>query len=155
MEEHPIIDRPTTIEVNLASLQHNVGQIKKHCGSDKKVMAIIKANAYGHGLIPIGVALEKMGGVDYLGVAFLEEGIALRRANVRLPILVLGGIYKPQIGTFLDFDLELTVSSLEKLRQVEEIARKKMPDLNADTLESAMQMVRGTACSMGIEISEE
>src|SRR3989339_295688 len=123
MEEHPIIDRPTTIEVNLASLQHNVGQIKKHCGSDKKVMAIIKANAYGHGLIPIGVALEKMGGVDYLGVAFLEEGIALRRANVRLPILVLGGIYKPQIGTFLDFDLELTVSSLEKLRQVEEIAR--------------------------------
>ena len=87
-------------------------------------MGIVKANAYGHGLVPIARALLAFG-VDSLGVAFLEEGVTLRRAGVRAPILVLGGIIGNQIVHFLDFDLQITASSVFKLRQIEEQAAAK------------------------------
>ena len=72
-------------------------------------------------MVPVARHLEACG-VDRLGVAFVEEGIALRRAGIRLPILVLGGIFGPQVADYLRHDLEITVSSLDKLRQVEAVA---------------------------------
>jgi alanine racemase len=99
-------------------------------------MAVVKANAYGHGLVPVAKHLEAQG-VAQLGVAFLEEGIALRQAGVRIPILVMGGIFGPQAGQFIAHDLEATVSSLDKLRQVEAAAeaagRKAVVHLKIDT----------------------
>src|SRR5690606_30374079 len=84
-------------------------------------MAIVKANAYGHGLVPVARHLQSVG-VEHLGVAFPEEGIALRRAGITVPILVLGGVFAQQVAQYVAHDLQITVSSLEKLRQVEATA---------------------------------
>lgn len=127
-------DRPTRIRVDLDALTHNLHALRTHAGVP--VMAIVKANAYGHGLVPVALHLQAQG-AEQLGVAFLEEGIALRQAGVRVPILVMGGIFGPQAGRFIDHDLEITVSSLDKLRQVEAAAqalgRKATIHLKLDT----------------------
>lgn len=127
-------ERPTRIVVELDAIAHNLRAIRARVGVP--VMGIVKANAYGHGLVPVARRLEAEG-VDQLGVAFLEEGIALREAGVNLPILVLGGIFGPQVGDYLAHDLEITVSSIDKLRQVEAAARamgrKAVVHLKVDT----------------------
>ncbi|MBP6750599.1 MAG: alanine racemase, partial [Xanthomonadaceae bacterium] len=109
-------DRPTRIRVDLDALTHNLRALRAHTGVP--TMGIVKANAYGHGLVPVALHLQAQG-IEQLGVAFVEEGIALRQAGVTVPILVLGGIFGPQAAQFIAHDLEITVSSLSKLRQVE------------------------------------
>jgi len=111
--------RPTRIRVDLDALAHNLRAIRQRTG--RKVMGIVKANAYGHGLVPVAKHLEAHG-IDQLGVAFVEEGIALRRAGVRVPILVMGGVYGKQLGEFIANDLAITVSSIDKLRLAEAAA---------------------------------
>lgn len=127
-------ERPTRILVDLDRIAGNLGAIRAHAGVP--VMAIVKANAYGHGLVPVALHLQAQG-VEHLGVAFPEEGIALRRAGITVPILVLGGIYGPQVGQYLVHDLQITVSSVEKLRQVEAAAaalgRRATVHLKVDT----------------------
>ena len=86
-------------------------------------MPILKANAYGHGLVEVARHLVSLG-APYLGVAFLEEGILLREAGITAPILVLGGIIGNQVPHFLQHDLTLTASSIEKLTQIDEAAAK-------------------------------
>lgn len=126
--------RPTRIRVDLDALTHNLGAIRAHVAVP--VMGIVKANAYGHGLVPVARHLEVQG-IDQLGVAFVEEGIALRQAGISAPILVLGGIFGPQVAHFIQHDLQITVSSLDKLRQVEAAAqalgRKAAIHLKIDT----------------------
>lgn len=111
--------RPTRIHVDLPSIGNNLARIRAHCRVP--VMGIVKADAYGHGLVPVARYLAAQG-VDHLGVAFLEEGVALRRAGITIPILVLGGIFGPQLSEFFAHDLEITVSSTDKLRLVEAAA---------------------------------
>jgi alanine racemase len=111
--------RPTHVQVDLDALTHNLHALRAHAGVP--VMAVVKANAYGHGLVPVARHLQAQG-VEQFGVAFLEEGVALRRAGVTLPILVMGGIFGPQAAQLIAQDLEITVSSLDKLRQVEAAA---------------------------------
>ena len=115
----PVTQRPSRIVVDLSAISDNLQAIRARVGVP--VMGIVKANAYGHGLVPVARHLEACG-VDRLGVAFVEEGIALRRAGIRLPVLVLGGIFGPQVADYLRHELEITVSSLDKLRQVEAVA---------------------------------
>ncbi|WP_158986717.1 alanine racemase [Lysobacter panacisoli] len=126
--------RPTRIVVDLDHLALNLRNIRAHVGVP--VMAIVKANAYGHGLVPVARHLQAQG-VEQLGVAFVEEGIALRQAGVTTPILVLGGIFGPQVAQYIAHDLEITVSSLDKLRQAEAAAqamgRKAIVHLKIDT----------------------
>lgn len=119
---HPFLERPTRIEVDLDAFAHNHAAIRSRVGVP--VMGIVKANGYGHGLVQMAQALERQG-VEQIGVAFVEEGIALRTAGIRTPILVLGGIFGPQVSHYLDHDLEITVSSLDKLRQVEAAAEAR------------------------------
>ncbi len=116
------IVRPTQVEVDLDRLTMNYRRIRQKV-APSLVMPILKANAYGHGLVEIARHLEKLG-VDYFGVAVLEEGILLREAGITAPILVLGGIWGSQIPLFLENDLTLTASSIEKLEQIEDSARK-------------------------------
>jgi alanine racemase len=100
-------------------------------------MGIVKANAYGHGLVETaGILVGE--GIDYLGVGFLQEGIMLRRSGIRTPVLVLGGVLGDQIQAFLENDLEITVSSIELARRIEnEVsisgARKARVHLKIDT----------------------
>ncbi len=117
----PDVLRPTQVEVNLPRLTANYHAIQAHA-EPAAVMPILKANAYGHGLVEVARHMQSLG-APYLGVAFLEEGILLREAGVTTPILVLGGIIGNQVPLFLEHNLTLTASSVEKLRQIEEAAR--------------------------------
>lgn len=112
--------RPTNVEVNLSLLKKNYNAIKNYV-LPSKVMPILKANAYGHGLVEVAKYFEKQN-ADYLGVAVLEEGILLREEGIKMPILVLGGILGNQIPHFLKHDLTITASSAAKLKQIDEAA---------------------------------
>ncbi len=125
ISNHPTIStsvdlRPTHVQVDLERLQSNLQAIQAHVGS-AKVMPILKANAYGHGLVRVGQYMQELG-VGSIGVAYLEEGILLREAGITTPILVLGGILGSQAPLFLQHNLTLTVSSTQKLEQVEAAA---------------------------------
>lgn len=110
--------RPTRAEISLSKLQQNFYQIKQLVGANVKIMGVVKANAYGHGLVEISRALAHFG-VDYLGVGFLEEGIILRQNGISLPILVLGGVLGDQVQHFLANNLEITISSIELARRID------------------------------------
>jgi alanine racemase len=114
--------RPTKVEINLKKLSHNLNVIKDEIGN-KKIMAVVKANAYGHGLVEISKHLEKEG-IDYLGVAFIEEALVLRKEKIKTPILVLGGLDNDQINMFLENDITITGSSIEKLKAISTRAKK-------------------------------
>jgi alanine racemase len=79
----------------------------------------LKANGYGHGLIEMGLAAERFG-VDQIGVALLSEGVALRQAGVKCPILVFGAIHENQIGELIEYGLEFSISSRFKAEKVAE-----------------------------------
>lgn len=112
--------RPTRLEVDLGQLATNYRAIAAHV-APARVMPILKANAYGHGLVEVARTLERIG-APMVGVAYLEEGLRLRQQGVRLPVLVLGGLVGAQIPRFLQHDLTLTASSVDKLRAIDEQA---------------------------------
>ncbi|MDB6117002.1 MAG: alr [Verrucomicrobiaceae bacterium] len=112
--------RPTHVEVDLSRLAGNLQAICSHVGT-AKVMPVLKANAYGHGLIEVAELMVKLG-ADYLGAAFLEEGLMLRKQGITTPILILGGLAGEQIPLFLKNSLTLTASSVDKLRLINEAA---------------------------------
>ncbi|MBI4770945.1 MAG: alanine racemase [Chloroflexi bacterium] len=114
------LSRPTRAEVDLARLSANFHAIDRATGP-ARVMAILKANAYGHGLLPVARHLEAQG-AEHFGVALLEEGLQLRQAGIHLPILVLGGLVPDQIPLALQHDLSLTASSIEKLEAIDRAA---------------------------------
>jgi len=87
------------------------------------VMPIIKANAYGHGMVKIASFLEEEG-AKIFGVAFLEEGIELRKNGIKSDILVLGGLSGYQVELFIKYNLIITASSLDKLKLIDWIAYK-------------------------------
>ena len=111
--------RATWVEVNLARLTQNLQAIRAHV-APAKVMIIVKANAYGHGLTEVSKHLSSL--ADYIGVAVLEEGIFLRELGVTAPIIVLGGIWGDQVPHYLQHDLTLTASSVERLEQIDTVA---------------------------------
>ena len=124
---HPTITtngvlRPTQVYIDLDRISDNFHTIQDHVGV-AKVMPIIKANAYGHGLIEVARHLIKHGAAC-LGVAFLEEALLLRESGVTIPILVLGGVLGDQVPAFIQHDLTLTASSVEKLSQIDQIAEQ-------------------------------
>jgi len=92
--EIPIF-RPTVAEIDLSALQFNVAQLQKKVGPHVSLMAIVKANAYGHGDVLISQKLEKLK-VPFLAVAYIEEGIRLRTHGIQTPILVLTGGQDPK-----------------------------------------------------------
>lgn len=119
----PLELRPTVMDIDLDALAHNF-TVLRALASPARLLAVVKANAYGHGLVPCARHLVELG-VDYFGVALVEEGIALRRAGITTPILIFGGVFGGQIGRYLDFNLELTASSIEKLRAIDQVAQER------------------------------
>jgi alanine racemase len=111
--------RATWAEVNLSRLSQNLNAICSAI-SPAKVMIVVKANAYGHGLAEVAKHLGPQS--DYIGVAVLEEGIFLREMGISTPILVLGGIWGDQIPLYLQHDLTLAASSVERLEQIDKVA---------------------------------
>jgi len=110
---HP---HPAWIEINLAQLKENIRIIREFVAPAKVCLAV-KANAYGHGLVPTSQAAVE-GGMDYLAVSCLQEGAILREAGIQVPILVLGAIHEDQIGELVNYQLEITIASLYKAQLV-------------------------------------
>ena len=112
--------RPTYLEVNLLQLKQNLENIKTYV-KPAKVMAILKANAYGHGVDGVASFLAPF--TDYIGVALVEEGIHLRQLGINKPILILGGCISAQIPLFIENDLILAASTSELLAAADNFAR--------------------------------
>jgi len=109
--------RPTRAEISLDALRGNLTAFREALPADIKIMAVVKADAYGHGAVH--VAREAVDcGVDYLGVALLEEALELRQAGIRAPILVMGYTPPEGIGPALEHDITLNVYSEEVLAAV-------------------------------------
>ncbi len=149
--------RPTYLEVNLEQLKKNVEAIRAHV-SGAKVMPMVKANAYGHGIEGVAPFIEPY--VDMLGVALVEEGIYLRQLGIKKPILVAGGTLIEQLPLFLENDLTLTASSPDLLLAADQLAastRKRFTvHLKVDTgmervgvhhYEAEEFVLRAAACS--------
>ena len=103
-------NRATVAEINLESFRHNLRSIKSLIGPDVGTMAIIKADAYGHGAIQCARAATKEQ-VDYIGVGIIQEGIELRENGITSPILILGGIYPNEIEDLIKYNLSTSLSN--------------------------------------------
>ncbi|HEX6903775.1 MAG TPA: alanine racemase [Thermoanaerobaculia bacterium] len=107
--------RPAWADVDLAALEHNLARIRERlAGSGAKAMAVVKADAYGHGAVGVSRVLEAAG-VDWLGVALLEEGAEIRRAGVEIPILVLGTARPAKMSLYSRYRLTPALSSLAEV----------------------------------------
>ena len=113
--------RPTYLEIDLSQLKQNLENIRKHV-SPAKVLVVLKANAYGHGVDGVAPFIAPF--ADYIGVALVEEGIYLRKMGIATPILVMGGTLPEQLPDFFEYDLTLAASSLDLLTAAEQLARE-------------------------------
>lgn len=108
--------RTTIAEINKDNLVGNYLAIRAYA-ANSGIIAIIKANAYGHGIIGCAKVLEE-NGVDFFGVAFPDEGIMLREAGIKTPILVLVQSLTSQAKLYCEYDLQPAISSEEFLKQL-------------------------------------
>lgn len=114
--------RPTWAEISLSRLRRNFVRIRSLAGA-RKIMAVIKADAYGHGAVPVAVCLAGCG-VDWFGVATVEEALELRAAGIHQPILLLGGLYMSDPSHLIEYDLTPSISSTMRLDTYAECARR-------------------------------
>jgi alanine racemase len=115
------------LAVDLAALEHNYRQLRRLCDPQVKMLAVVKADAYGHGLLPVARKLAAAG-VDYLGVGSLEEGLMLRQAGITLPVLVLLGILPEEAERAVAADLDVALfrqDVAQALSDTAAIQRKK------------------------------
>jgi len=119
----PAGHRPTWAEIDLDALARNFQGLCAHVGPGVKVLAVVKADAYGHGAIPVSKRLESEG-ADALGVAIVEEGVELRQAGLRSPILVFGGAFPGQEEMAVKHDLAIVVSTMLMVRRLDEAAAR-------------------------------
>lgn len=120
---------PCWIEVDLDAIHHNVNAIKSLLSPGCQVMAVVKSQAYGHGMVPVArAALEA--GATWLGVSRVREAVQLRNADLFSRILILGPVAKAEIPTIVDYDLTATVVSedtAEKLSESAVAVGRKVP----------------------------
>lgn len=117
------IDRGAWAEINLDAVAHNVQIAKSNLDPHTKLCAVVKADAYGHGAVAVAREAEK-NGADFLAVALLQEGLELREAGIRLPILVLGSLQPGAANVVVQFDISHAVFDEERLYALNEAAVK-------------------------------
>lgn len=110
----------THAKVDLHAVLSNINEVKKRVGKSTKVMAVIKADGYGHGSTTLGKFLENE--VDYYGVATIEEAIQLREYGIKLPILILGYTSPSQYLEIVENDITQTIYNLEMAKEISRIA---------------------------------
>jgi alanine racemase len=109
--------RPTWAEISLPALKHNYLTIRNHLSAPAQLMAVVKANAYGHGAVECTRALEEIN-ADWFGVALVEEGIELRRTGITRPIFCLGGFWRGQAEDVVARDLTAAVYRLDQAEEL-------------------------------------
>jgi len=115
------IGRPTWADIDLGALHHNLGQANDLLHPGQRVMAVVKADAYGHGAVPVSRALARAGIIDF-AVATLEEAQALRRAGIDANLLVLGGCFPGQEEGFIRDGLMPALLDLETAERLNKVA---------------------------------
>lgn len=114
--------RPRVVaEVNLNAIKHNYGEIRKHVPSEVEMMAIVKADAYGHGSVQVARLLQEQG-VNRFAVAIVKEGEELRQSGITSPILVLGYTPRADIKALIENDLTQTVFSYDMAKIISDEA---------------------------------
>jgi len=115
--------RPTWAEINLDNLRHNIMEIRRITSSTSNICAIVKADAYGHGAVE--VAKEALAcGATYLGVAFLDEALELRKHGITAPILILGFTPENQFDKIIEHDITQTIYNTDSAKALSECAVK-------------------------------
>lgn len=114
--------RTSFAKINIDYLYNNYQKIKEIIGN-KKIIGVVKANAYGHGLIEISRFLQEFG-IDYLAVAFVSEGVELRRAGISTPILVLVPENDASIEASVDYGLDYAIESFDVAKKISTYAKK-------------------------------
>ncbi|MGH9784917.1 MAG: alanine racemase, partial [Terriglobia bacterium] len=110
--------RPTWVEISLSQLRENYRIIREHVGPGRAIMAIVKADAYGHGLSEVARTLADAG-ADWFGVTSADEGIELRQLGITQPILLLTGSWEGEQSALTDYDLVPGIYSEDQLATIE------------------------------------
>ena len=117
------------VEIDLDAIMHNLKTIKEHLGGKAKMMAVVKADGYGHGATEVAkTALES--GADWLGVALVDEAIQLRKADIDAPILILGKVSGKCVGELFKYNITPCVADVEFARVLSEEAIKRNQKIN-------------------------
>ena len=113
--------RPTSAVIDTEALRFNYRQLRSKTSQPTRIMAVIKANAYGHGDVETARVLEGLG-CDYLGVAMAEEGMRLREAGIKAPVVILGGIFPGQTKDIFALDLTPVIFDIDTARRINDFA---------------------------------
>lgn len=114
--------RPTRAIIDLGAIHYNLRRVRQQVGNSTSIMAVIKANAYGHGMIPVAQSILKHRLAEYFGVAIVEEGITLRKNKITTPTLVFTAPNDDQLSEYVTHNLEPTICSLKTARLLNRIA---------------------------------
>lgn len=115
--------RPVWAEVSLEAILHNLQAVRRRIGARRKILAVVKSNAYGLGAVPIAAALQKAG-VEWFGVTCGNEGVELRDSGIRKRILVLTGFWPGEEKRLIENDLTPTVTRVADVMHLERAAAK-------------------------------
>ena len=123
------------VEISLEAIGHNIREVKKRLPEGVKLLGVVKANAYGHGAVPVASYLENQ--VDYFATATIEEAVELRENGISAPILILGYVSPSQYGDLVEYDITQTIDSYAQALALEKEAarqnRKAKAPLAVDT----------------------
>jgi len=115
---------PNRVTIDLSALQYNLSRVRELIGQGTRIMGIVKSDAYGHGLIPVAMELEKLH-IDSLGLDYLSEAIRLRDEGIGTPVVILLGISTPQDAKkVLDYNLTPVIFDLDSARMLSEQGKK-------------------------------
>ena len=122
-------------EISLEAIGHNIREVKKRLPEGVKLLGVVKANAYGHGAVPVASYLENQ--VDYFATATIEEAVELRENGISAPILILGYVSPSQYSDLVEYDITQTIDSYAQALALEKEAarqnRKAKAHLAVDT----------------------
>ena len=114
--------RPTRVEIDLDALGHNYNLVRSALPPASAVLAVVKADAYGHGAVAVARHLQQLG-ADMFGVAMVEEGLELRRSGISVPILMLGGLWPGQEDVVVANDLQVAVFDAGRIERLNRAAQ--------------------------------
>jgi alanine racemase len=114
--------RPVWAEISLQAILHNLRAIRKQVGASRKILAVVKSNAYGLGAVPVAKALQKAG-TEWFGVTCANEGVELREAGIRKRILILTGFWPGEEKRLIQNNLTPTVTRVDDLEHLERSAK--------------------------------
>jgi alanine racemase len=114
----------THARIHLDNIRFNIEGIRKAIGTQRKILIAVKANGYGHGAVEVSRMAERIG-VDWLGISTVPEGIEIRKAGVRLPILKFSPAFPEEMDAAVQYGLALTVCERSNIDALEVVCRER------------------------------